>query len=75
MEQKNKQQNEENESDQENENEEDTPSKKKTKKKTVSYPEEIISDEKYALFLKLYRDRENVEKLVAETVKALKVFF
>lgn len=37
------------------------------------YPEEVLSDERYGLFLKLVRDRENVDNLVAEAVKLLKV--
>lgn len=55
------------------EEKEETPSKKKSKKRAISYPEEILKDEKYTLFLELYRDRENVDKLVAKAIKELKV--
>lgn len=55
------------------EEKEETPSKRKSKKRVISYPEEILKDEKYTLFLELYRDRENVDKLVAKAVKELKV--
>ena len=40
----------------------------------MQYPEELLSNESYSLFLALYRDRGNVEELIADTVKDLKVF-
>ena len=61
----------------ENENEleenEKSASKPKTMKKAIVYPDEIVQDERYSLFLKLYRDREKVDLLVADAVKQLKV--
>lgn len=40
----------------------------------MQYPDEILSNECYSLFLAIYRDRGNVEELIADTVKDLKVF-
>ena len=64
--------NNENENDIKENNEESSP-KSKPKKKVIEYPEEIINDERYVLFLKLYRDRGSVDDVVAEAVKELKV--
>ena len=54
---------------------EDNPEKKgsKTKKRVVDYPKEVLDTPHYSLFLSIYRDRGNVEPLVAEAVKDLKV--
>ena len=65
--------NNENEDDIKENNEESSP-KSKPKKKVIEYPEEIINDERYVLFLKLYRDRGSVYDVVAEAVKELKVW-
>ena len=65
--------NNENEDDTKENNEESSP-KAKSKKKVIEYPEEIINDERYILFLKLYRDRGSVDDVVAEAVKELKVW-
>lgn len=59
----------------EEEKQDDSISKKKAKKRVVSYPSEIEEDEKYRLFLKVYRDRGRVDSLIAETVKELKVSY
>ena len=45
----------------------------RSEKKVIEYPEEIINDERYVLFLKLYRDRGSIDDVVAEAVKELKV--
>lgn len=47
--------------------------RRRTTKRVVQYPEEIVSNECYSLFLALYRDRGSVEALIADTVKDLKV--
>lgn len=55
------------------EDNEESSSKPKLKKKMVYYPDEITKDERYKLFLKLYRERGSVDVIVAEAVKELKV--
>ena len=64
---------EENENENELEENEQSASKPKTVKKAIVYPDEIVQDERYSLFLKIYRDREKVDSLVADAVKQLKV--
>lgn len=54
--------------------EEKTPTKAgKGKKRVVSYPDELLSNDCYSLFLAIYRDRQNVDSLLTEVVKDLKV--
>ena len=39
----------------------------------MTYPDELLSNECYSLFLSLYRDRGSVDGLIADAVKDLKV--
>ena len=51
-----------------------TPSKGgKSKKRVATYPEEVLNNDCYSLFLSIYRDRHSVDPLIAEVVKDLKV--
>ena len=72
-------QNEEREEEEENRTEMDveaTPSKGgKSKKRVATYPEEVLTNDCYSLFLSIYRDRHNVDSLIADVVKDLKVLF
>ena len=53
-----------------------TPSKGgNSKKRVVTYPEEVLANDCYSLFLSIYRDRHSVDPLIAEVVKDLKVSF
>lgn len=70
-------QNEEREEEEENRTEMDveaTPSKGgKSKKRVATYPEEVLTNDCYSLFLSIYRDRHSVDSLIADVVKDLKV--
>ena len=72
-------QNEEREEEEENRTEMDveaTPSKGgKSKKRAATYPEEVLTNDCYSLFLSIYRDRHSVDSLIADVVKDLKVLF
>lgn len=72
-------QNEEREEEEENRTEMDveaTPSKGgKSKKRVATYPEEVLTNDCYSLFLSIYRDRHSVDSLIADVVKDLKVLF
>lgn len=51
-----------------------TPSKGgKSKKRAATYPEEVLTNDCYSLFLSIYRDRHSVDPLIADVVKDLKV--
>ena len=52
--------------------EERTPTKSgKGKKRVISYPDELLSNDCYSLFLAIYRDRQSVDSLLTDVVKDL----